>query len=85
MDRRSLVVLVIAAIIFIGSFVLDEYADYKKGELGGWYTFTPPYSNEREAEIAYLMKAAKWSRMLAIVAGVAGGFWLVISVQQKKK
>jgi len=82
MDKRIIIVLVVAAFIIIGGLILGEYA---KSQMSFGYTYRPPYSNAKEAEIGNMLMVSRFSMPVGIVVGVAGGLWLIVSVMQNKK
>jgi uncharacterized membrane protein YuzA (DUF378 family) len=97
MDKRSIVVLVIAGALYLGSLGLYEVAnsienDQKYRDVSQqkfWMGFRSEnereYYNAETTKINYSRQGAKWSERLAILMGIAGSLWLIVSVIQKKK
>jgi len=81
MDKRSIIVLIIAALIIIGGFVLGDIA---KGQMQFGYTYRPPYANGHEASVGNMLMVSRFSMPVGIIIGIAGSLWLIVSAVQKK-
>jgi hypothetical protein len=82
MDKRSIVVLVIAAIIILGGYILGEAA---KGQMSFRYSYRPPYANAEEARIGHMWAVSRYSLPIGLVVGTGGALWLVVSTIQGNK
>ena len=91
MNKKNIIVLVLAAIIYLSGLAIGGYAkgearriNSQAGFFGQRYTFNPPYANAMEARIGIMMRVPSFTTPIAIVMGIGGALWLIVSVQQKK-
>jgi len=84
MNKGGIVLIVIAAVIFIIGFALGEYALDKMNST--YYGWAPPFGDrEYDAKIDRIYMISRYSKPISIVLGVAGGLWLIVSALQSKK
>lgn len=88
MDKRSIAVLVVAAMLYLGGLTVGlmgkgeaERINYPQQR----YTFSPPYVDATEARVARMIRVPSVTTPLGLVAGAGGALWLVVSVLQANK
>ena len=85
MDKRSIVLLVIAGIILISGPILKDVARQKQDKYGHYIGRTSRQTKIELKKADDMIRLSKFSVPVGTVLGTAGALWLIISAVQGGK